>query len=231
MKTRSRQLSLDLRALPRWGGRRAGAGRKPGPIRRDPHRRRPPLARCYPCHVTLRVRHDVPSLRTMRLVRELEASFRRACERGRFRLVEYSIQTNHVHLLVEATSADGLGRGMKSLGSRVARAVNRVLARRGPVLADRYHVRVLRTPREVRNALAYVLLSARRHKARTAAFASSSYRSGLVGALVRGVVPGFLGAEGRRSCGSGCAPDLAVENRLAPGGVDRSTGGAGRREG
>ena len=110
MKTRSRQLSLDLRALPRWGGRRAGAGRKPGPIRRDPHRRRPPLARCYPCHVTLRVRHDVPSLRTMRLVRELEASFRRACERGRFRLVEYSIQTNHVHLLVEATSADGLGK-------------------------------------------------------------------------------------------------------------------------
>ena len=116
--------------------------------------------------MTLRVRRDVPSLRTAGLVRELEASFRRACERGRFRLVAYSIQTNHAHLLVEAASAQDLGSGMKSLGSRLARTVNRVLARRGPVLADRYHVRVLRTPREVRNALAYVLLNARRHAAK-----------------------------------------------------------------
>ena len=41
--------------------------------------------------------------------------------------------------------------------------MNQVFGRRGPVLAGRYHVRVLRTPREVRNALAYVLLNARKH--------------------------------------------------------------------
>jgi REP element-mobilizing transposase RayT len=99
-------------------------------------------------------------------VREVEATFRRGCERGRFRLVQYSIQGNHVHLMVEAASAADLGRGMKSLGARLARAVNRVFARRGRVLADRYHVHVLRTPREVRNALAYVLLNARRHAAK-----------------------------------------------------------------
>jgi REP element-mobilizing transposase RayT len=102
----------------------------------------------------------------VRLVREVEASFRRGCERERFRLVHYSIQTNHVHAIVEAASAHDLGRGMKSLGSRLAKAVNRVFARRGAVLADRYHAHVLRTPREVRNALAYVLLNARRHAAK-----------------------------------------------------------------
>jgi hypothetical protein len=68
-------------------------------------------------------------------------------------------------LIVEADSERALGRGMKSLGARLARAVNRVFHRVGPVLADRYHARVLRTPREVRNALAYVLLNARRHAA------------------------------------------------------------------
>ena len=68
-------------------------------------------------------------------------------------------------MIVEAKDRDALGRGMKSIGSRLARAVNRVFKRAGPVLADRYHVRVLRTPREVRNALAYVLLNARRHAA------------------------------------------------------------------
>jgi hypothetical protein len=96
----------------------------------------------------------------------MEASFRQSCERGRFRLVHFSIQTSHVHLIVEAASASDLASGMKSIGSRLARAVNRSFARRGSVLADRYHLHVLRTPREVRNAIAYVLLNARRHAAK-----------------------------------------------------------------
>jgi REP element-mobilizing transposase RayT len=76
----------------------------------------------------------------------MEASFRQSCERGRFRLVHFSIQTSHVHLIVEAASASDLASGMKSIGSRLARAVNRVFGRTGPVLADRYHLHVLRTP-------------------------------------------------------------------------------------
>lgn len=97
---------------------------------------------------------------------DVERSFRRACNRRHFRLVHYSLQRDHVHLIIEAAGLDGLARGMKSLGSRLARAVNRVFGGRGPVLADRYHGRVLRTPREVRNAIAYVLLNARRHAAK-----------------------------------------------------------------
>jgi REP-associated tyrosine transposase len=116
--------------------------------------------------VTLKIRNDLPSLRTVRLVKEVERTFARGCERGEFRLVHYSLQGDHAHLIVEAKDRHALGRGMKALGARLARAVNRVLQRSGPVLADRYHVRVLRTPREVRNALAYVLLNARRHAAK-----------------------------------------------------------------
>ena len=119
-----------------------------------------------PAHVTLRARNDVPSLRTVKLVREVERSFARACERGDFRLAHYSLQGNHAHLIVEAEGRDALGRGMKAVAARPARAVNRVFGRSGPVLADRYHVRVLRTPRAVRNALAYVLLNPRRHAAK-----------------------------------------------------------------
>jgi REP element-mobilizing transposase RayT len=163
---RHRQTELPLRPPSSWGGRRAGAGRKPGLRRRDPHRRRRPLAARHPCHVTLKVRSDVPSLRCVRLVRELERSWREACERGRFRLVHYSIQRDHAHLIVEAIDARALASGMKSLGSRLARAVNRVFGHRGLVLVDRFHLHVLRTPREVRNAIAYVLLNARRHAAK-----------------------------------------------------------------
>src|SRR5262245_32471248 len=150
MPTRSRQLSFELEPPSRWGGRRAGAGRKPGPSPRDPHRSRPSLAARFPCHVTLKVQREIPSLRAMRLVRELERSFAAACERSRLRVVHYSIQVDHVHLIVEATSSRDLAAGMKSIGARLARAVNRVVGRCGGVLLDRYHLHVLRTPREVR---------------------------------------------------------------------------------
>src|SRR5512139_970300 len=79
-----------------------------------------------------------------------------------------SIQDDHLHLLVEAHDRRALARGMKAIGTRVARAVNRVLRRAGPVLRDRYHLRVLRTPLEVRRALAYVVLNARKHLGRRA---------------------------------------------------------------
>lgn len=151
--------------LRRWGGRRPGAGRKPGLRPRVPHLRRASFAASTPCHVTLRARRDLPSLRNPRLVREIERSFRAACEGRRFQLVHYSIQRDHLHLLVEADGLAALARGMMSIGARVARAVNRALGRRGAVLADRYHHRLLRTPREVRNALAYVLSNFRKHAA------------------------------------------------------------------
>jgi REP element-mobilizing transposase RayT len=99
----------------------------------------------------------------VRIVRALEATLAEACERGDFRVAQYSIQPDHLHLLVEASDRAALGRGMKAIGARVARAVDRVLRRRGRMLRDRYHLRILKTPREVRRALNYVLNNARKH--------------------------------------------------------------------
>jgi hypothetical protein len=92
-------------------------------------------------------------------------SFERHCvpAASEFRVCHFSIQQDHLHLVVEAAGKEALGHGMKSVGIRLARAVNRVFGRTGPVLFGRYHLRVLRTPREVRHALAYVLLNARKH--------------------------------------------------------------------
>src|SRR5262245_57547300 len=109
------------------------------------------------------MRRDVPSLRSRRFIRAFQARIRAGGERGEFRVCHYSIQRDHVHLVVEAAGKEALGRGMKSVGIRLARTVNRVFRRAGPVLFGRYHLRVLRTPREVRHALAYVLLNARKH--------------------------------------------------------------------
>jgi hypothetical protein len=158
------QLGLQLKERRRWGGRRPGAGRKRGP--HVPHGRRDGVAQRLPAHVTVKLLPGLPSLRSVPLVRALQRSFAAACDRGDFRLVHYTLQTTHAHLLVEATDARALARGMMAVGARLARALNRTSGHRGRVLAERFHARILRTPREVRNALAYVLLNARRHARR-----------------------------------------------------------------
>ncbi len=165
MARRASQLALSLSTPPRWGGRRPGAGRKPGANPGLPHGGREIFRRPLPAHVTLRLRPDLPSLRTTRIVREIERSFSAGCARPGFRLVHYSLQGNHAHLIVECRDREALGRGMMAIGARLARAVNRIVGRTGRVLADRYHLRLLPTPKEVRNALRYVLLNARRHAA------------------------------------------------------------------
>ena len=164
---RTRQAELNFDAG-RHGGRREGSGRPKGPNPKLWHRRRDDFAASFPCLVTLKVRPEIPSLRSAKVIREVEGAFRRACSRGDFRLVHYSIQDDHAHLIVEAGGASGLGRGMKRLAGLFAFAVNRAIGRgrTGKVLADRYHHAVLTCPRQVRNALAYVLLNARHHAAK-----------------------------------------------------------------
>ena len=161
--TRRSQLELDLKMPLRWGGAREGAGRKAAARPRVWHRERAEFPESHPGLVTIRARSDVPSLRTVRLVREVEHSLCAIAQRADFRVVHYSLQHDHVHRLVEAKGAAALSNGMKSLSARLARAVNRIFDRRGPVLDGRYHHRSLGTPREVRAALAYVLLNARKH--------------------------------------------------------------------
>lgn len=160
MPRRPRQMELWFRS---HGGARPNSGRKP--VTRPPihHVKRPVVPRGCPSHVTLRVRRGIPSLRSRHFIREFQRSMRQACERGGFRVCHFTIQRDHLHLVVESDGKEALGRGMKSIAARVARAVNRVFGRKGPALFGRYHLRILRTPREVRNALAYVLLNARKH--------------------------------------------------------------------
>jgi hypothetical protein len=81
------------------------------------------------------------------------------------RLVHFSVQGNHIHLLIEAADNDALARGVQGLAIRIARALNRLMGRRGSVFEDHYHSRVLRTPTEAARALAYVLGNFEHHAA------------------------------------------------------------------
>jgi putative transposase len=161
MRSSARQQQLKFRT---WGGRRAGAGRKPNPGSGVPHEARPLHAKAHPVHVTLRARRRLPSLRKEVVFRALQRALG-ATARSWFRIVHYSVQVDHVHLLAEADDAQSLSRGLRGATVRFARAINRAAGRRGHVWGDRYHARALRTPREVRNALVYVLANWKKHVA------------------------------------------------------------------
>jgi putative transposase len=81
-------------------------------------------------------------------------------------LVHYAVQPDHLHLVVEAKNKRGLTNGSCALAIRIAMRLNAMLRRSGRVFADRYHAVALGSPRQVRRALAYVPLQARRHAAK-----------------------------------------------------------------
>src|SRR5262245_46037080 len=95
-----------------WKGSHLGdasrPGRRPGPNPRVRHESRDGVEKELPQHVTLKVRRGLGSLRKWRVVREIEATFRKGCSRPGFRLIEYSIQADHAHLIVEADDAERL---------------------------------------------------------------------------------------------------------------------------
>jgi REP element-mobilizing transposase RayT len=149
------------------GGKQEGAGRKPkGAVALAPHDTRPRLTKHDPVLVTTHLLPGLPNLRRERTLVTLRRAFAAGAERFGFRLVEYSIQSNHLHLIAEGDDARAVSRGMQGLLVRVAKALNREWGRRGTVLSDRYHARILGSPREVRNALVYVLQNAKKHGAR-----------------------------------------------------------------
>jgi REP element-mobilizing transposase RayT len=156
------------------GGKRAGAGRNAAqPGRRMPHRERPEHSKREPVHVTVRVLPGVPNLRAWELAAVIGAGFRSmatsrrrqaVARRAVFRVVEFTIQRDHLHLLVEADDEAALSHGMQGVTASLARRINRLLGRQGAVFADRYHARALPTPTEVRRAIAYVLNNHRKHE-------------------------------------------------------------------
>ena len=159
------QLTLDQARKPdgTHGGWRPGAGRpkKPGAVSHD---KRPSEPARFPQHVTLRIADGVTSLARDGLMKIIRRMIRQS-HKPDFRITEFNVLGNHLHLITEAAHKDALSRGVAGLEVRLAYRLNSALKRRGKLFAHRYHARHLRTPREVRNALRYVLLNRKHHDA------------------------------------------------------------------
>ncbi|MDB4952956.1 MAG: hypothetical protein JWO36_525 [Myxococcales bacterium] len=160
------QLSLDQARKPKGrGGWRPGSGRPKG-RKTVSHDTRAESPSRYPQHITLRIIAGAGSIARDFLMKKIRAAMRES-QKPTFRIVEFNVLSNHLHLVVEADGQVALSRGIQGFAVRVARRVNRALKRKGKLFATRYHARALTTPKEVRNVLRYVLLNRKRHASET----------------------------------------------------------------
>src|SRR5689334_8904389 len=190
-RIRPRQGELAFRSW--GGARRGAGRKPKGERALAPHDTRPVHKASVPLLITTRLRTGLPSLRHSREAERVRAALalvnarfcaeasapggppqdrrgiapnqvvRPAGDARAFQVVHHSIQSNHLHLIVEASDRAALTSGMRGLLIRVARALNRLWKRRGSVFSDRFHELELRNPRQVRNALVYVLQNLRKH--------------------------------------------------------------------
>jgi hypothetical protein len=150
------------------GGKRKGAGRKAkvhadGSRVEPSHARRPHFTKSRPLHITVEMAEDVPNLRAANMAPLVIDAIGRANVRGDFRIVHVCILGTHIHMICEAEGVEELANGMRSVNNTIAKAVNKRLRRKGAVMPRRFHSHVLRTKREVRNAVQYVLRNAEHH--------------------------------------------------------------------
>src|SRR5215212_11168754 len=171
MRKPSKQHAQMEMAFATHGGRRDGAGRPPkGERSSERHKKRPEHNFRHPVHVTVRVVADASSLRRRDMYSQLREATIITARREDFRIVHMSIQSNHVHLIVEAEHKKALSKGMQGFSISAAKRVNSTITERtgvrrtGKVVADRFHARPLTSPRAVRHALSYTLNNWRRHR-------------------------------------------------------------------
>ncbi len=158
----SNKAQLTFKKVNGWGGKRRGAGRK-NKTQTVNHNARLKLTDKTPLHITMKLKRGLNGLRTVKMLNQLKISLGKAKMKG-LRTIHFSLQSNHLHLFAESDDNHSLARGMNSLGARFGREIRKKLMGKGEVFNGRYHVHVLKTPRETRHALAYVLLNTSKHQ-------------------------------------------------------------------
>ncbi len=153
---------LQFKKIDGWGGKRRGAGRKNKSSTVN-HGARQIITHKTPLHITMKLKRGLNGLRTQKMLQQLKTSLGKAKAKG-LRTIHFSLQSNHLHLFAESDSNQALASGMNSFGARFGREIRKRLRGSGSVFNGRYHIHILKTPRETRHALAYVLMNTSKHQ-------------------------------------------------------------------
>lgn len=137
------------------GGRRQNSGRKRIHSKGVSHRTREEVSRRTPLHINFKYKAYMRNKYCLKLLKRAILNARKLG----LRVNHFSLQYDHVHLIVEADSNSILESGMRSITVTIAKGM-----KMGKVQLERYHLHVLRSLRETRNAVLYVLFNRQKHE-------------------------------------------------------------------
>ena len=137
------------------GGRRPGSGRKRRHSKGVAHRTREKISHRTPLHINFKFRLIIRNKDALKL---LKRAIKNARRMG-LEVIHGSLQSNHIHLIVETPTNQTLTKGMRSLTITFAKGINK-----GRIQLERYHLHVLRSPRETKNVTTYVLFNKQKHE-------------------------------------------------------------------
>lgn len=140
-----------------------GAGR---PRIHDPgisHRKRPCLKKPSSLHLTIKVKRIKAEMKNRTVLILLKRAILNARKQG-LRIIHFSLEYDHVHLLVEAADNLVLGKGMQAFGVTLSKAINRLKKLNGEVYKHRYHFRKITSTRELKVVMNYIFSNGMKHK-------------------------------------------------------------------
>ena len=127
-----------------------------------PHRTRPKVYN-GPVHTTVHLIDGLPCLRSEPEHACIVKAIGAAQQRFGCQIVDFSVLSNHLHLILEAPDAERLSQAMKGLLVRIARGLNKLWMRKGSIFRERFHCVVMKTVAQIRRTVTYVLQNARKH--------------------------------------------------------------------
>lgn len=140
-----------------------GAGRPAIHDRGIRHIARDEIKKLTPLHLTIKIEKDKAGLKNKFILKSLHSSIKKARKIG-LKIIHYTLEYDHVHLLVETDNKTALARGMQSFGISFSKSINKIKKAQGKVFKTRYHYRKLKTPAEVKNVFNYIFGNSLKHK-------------------------------------------------------------------
>lgn len=136
------------------------------PAKNDPgirHSSRMKFSKLTSFHLTIKVRENKADIQSKKLLKALHHAIARARLKN-LKVIHYTLEYNHVHLLVETNDHRILHAGMQALGISFSKAINKVKSLKGHVYKHRYHQRKIGSARELKNVLLYIFNNGKKHK-------------------------------------------------------------------
>ncbi|MBC7430062.1 MAG: transposase [Bacteriovorax sp.] len=127
------------------------------------HIRRDRITKPTSMHLTIKVREYKADIKSKRILRALHHAIIRA-RLKKLKVIHYTLEYNHVHLLVEASDHKVMHRGMQALGISLSKSINKIKCLKGTVYKHRYHLKRLTSTQQLKNVLHYIFNNGIHHK-------------------------------------------------------------------